>query len=479
MKKFLVIIALTGMTFTSEAQSLPNSGFENWTNKVFYSNPNPYSTTNAQLYMGGAAPNVTRVSDAKSGRYALKLTNVQVNNDTMPGGLFLGNPGQGGSTGGFPYDQRPDSFGFFYKSQLSSIDSGIAVLFFKKNGMTMGISFISLTGNHSTYTRTCSEITFFDTSSANKPDTIVLVVFSGNPDKKAMPGSYLQLDSMFLTGVTKKLPNHSFETWQDVKAEEADGWMSSNSFIGPGSPPNVVKSTDKRTGIYSIKLTTAIVNFGNKMAFITNGNIAGEGGPKGGTAVIANPKIVSFWYKYTPAGKDTGIVLATTSRWNSAGDSTEKLEKQLVKLTPATNWTYKEVSFSYKNIAKRADTVMVAFAPSDLENNPDSAKVGSMLLIDDLNITYYPNSIKRQNMDYIQAWPVPATTFLNLSIVGFKGSNALLKIYSIGGILITEKSIEVKDGKAITDISNLPSGNYLTIIKQDGKDWRIPFVVRH
>lgn len=476
MKKFLVILALTSMSLISEAQPLPNSGFENWTNKVFYSNPNPYSTTNAQLFMGGASGNVTRVSDAKSGSYAVKLTTVSINSDTMPAGIFLGSPGDGGLKGGYPFDQRPDSFGFFYKSQFNSTDTGMVVLFFKYKGNVIGVCGMSLTGNHSSYTRMCEEITFFGPVT---PDSVAMVIFSSDPDKGGSPGSFLQLDSLFLIGATKKLPNPSFETWQDVKAEEADGWMSSNSFLAPGSSPNVIKSTDKHGGNYSVKITTAAAGFGQNTGFITNGNVRGEHGPSGGTPVNANPKKISFWYKYTPVGNDTGIAGVWTNKWDTKGDSSEIIEKEILKLKSASTWTYGEVLMNYNHSSRKADSVVIAFAPSNLDDMNSVPKAGSMLMIDDVSIEYYPNTIKKLTSNFLQAWPVPASSGLNLNLNGYSGTDARIKIYSMEGVLVKEVIVEVKEGKAFTDISNLSNGNYLSLITQDEKDWRIPFIVRH
>ncbi|MFM9944013.1 MAG: T9SS type A sorting domain-containing protein [Bacteroidia bacterium] len=475
MKKTILLLSLVGLVSITRAQTLTNAGFEKWTNKFFYSNPAIYASTNLNLFVAGLSANVTRVTDSKSGTYAARMTNVAVGMDTLFGGLFLGNPAQGGLTGGYPFDQRPDSFGLFYKSQYSAIDTGMIILFFKKAGGVIGVAGLNITGTHSSYTRICSEVTFFNSST---PDSIAMIMFSGNPDGKLMPGSYLQLDSLFLTGATKKLPNHSFENWQDVKSEEADDWLSSNSFLGAGSSPNVVKSTDKHGGTYSVKITTAAAGFGQNTGFVTNGKVGGEGGPKGGTPVLSNnPKKVSFWYKYTPVGGDSGLAGVWTNKWDPKGDSAEILEKKLLKLTAASNWTYKEIILTYDGKTKRADSVVLAFAASDLEGNQTGAMVGSMLMIDDVAWEFYPSAIKQFYGSVFKAWPVPAKYTLNLELSSFIGNEATLKIIGTNGILVREEKIQVKNGKSVTDVSGLTNGNYLVEIINESGNWRMPFIV--
>ncbi len=472
MKKAILLLSLSAFNFLAMGQTIPNAGFENW-NTTNYSSPKGYNTSNLEIITSGGSPNATRVSDAKSGSYALKLSNSTYNNTDYFGGLFLGNPGQGGLTGGAPYTEKPDSFGFYYKSQLNA-DTGFIYLFFKKDGDVIGVAGMDLMGNRSTYTRLCSEITFFDNQ---MPDTVSMVIFSGDMDAINSSGSYVQLDSLFLIGATQKLPNPSFELWQNYQNEVVADWVSSNSFLPQGSAPSVVKSTDKKSGEFAIKINTAAGDGGFPTGFITNGNM--DDFPFGGTRIYGNPKTLSFYYKSNPLVKDTSIVLITTTRHDIAGDTMQEIYNKVTKLKKMANWTYMEINFTYNNSSKRVDSIFMAFASSNLDGNPDAAEIGSSLLIDDISIAFFPNAVAKLNLYGVRAWPVPASSSLILSVDGFDGNQANLQIIGMGGNVVKERMVGVKDGQAKVDIADLPNGNYLSIISSQSRNWRIPFVVLH
>ena len=472
MKKAILLLSVCAFTFLVKGQNISNAGFENW-NITIDSVPFNYNTSNAEIIAAGGSPNVIRTADAKSGRSALKIKNSIHNSQDYFGGLFLGSPGSGGLTGGYPFSQKPDSFGFYYKSKLDA-DTGFIYLFFKKDGDVIGVAGVDLMGNHSVYTRLCTEIVFFDSQT---PDTVAMVVFSGDMNAINSAGSYVQLDSLFLIGATQKLPNPSFELWNTFQNEVVSDWVSSNMFLVKGSLPSVVKSTEKHGGNFSIKITTALGDGGFPTGFITNGNM--NDFPYGGTRIYGNPQKLGFWYKSAPLVKDTAIVLISTTRHDIAGDTMQEIFYKVIKLNAAANWTYKEISFTYNNSSKRVDSIFMAFASSNLDENPGAAKVGSNLLVDDISIAYYPNAISKLSLYGIKAWPVPASSLLQLSLDQYQSESAKVQIFGNGGILIKVVNVNVNDGKAAVDISNLPNGHYLTVISSQEKDWRIPFIVLH
>jgi hypothetical protein len=95
MKKITLFLTLLLFVFQSNAQTLPNSGFENWVNA---STPQNWAV-NYSGTVGGILPLTfsfgVRTLDAHSGTYALKVSPalLSVGNITMPGFVQLGTVG--------------------------------------------------------------------------------------------------------------------------------------------------------------------------------------------------------------------------------------------------------------------------------------------------------------------------------------------------------------------------------------------------
>lgn len=96
MKKITIVcILLLSILFQSNAQNLPNNGFENWTNP---SNPNSWAASYSGT-VGGLLPLSlsfgVKTTDAHSGSYALKISPLllPIGNITMPGIIQLGSVG--------------------------------------------------------------------------------------------------------------------------------------------------------------------------------------------------------------------------------------------------------------------------------------------------------------------------------------------------------------------------------------------------
>ena len=76
------------------SQNITNSGFENWTMKTYYDEPDSFMTTNAQVYFASSLPNVTKITDVQHGSFAAKLETVFINPDTAFGLMLIGKPKQ-------------------------------------------------------------------------------------------------------------------------------------------------------------------------------------------------------------------------------------------------------------------------------------------------------------------------------------------------------------------------------------------------
>jgi len=202
MKKLYILVVLIFATSSLNSQTIPNSGFENWTNMFIYQTPDSWTTLNFLAATGGTAP-VTKSEDAHSGLYAAKCETVIAQFDTLPaevvpGFIILGDFDfltQSGNIG-FPFNARPDSMVFWMKSNLLGGDSAIAMLQLSKwNAATstpdvIGVGQALYTNSNSFYHRYSVSVSYMD---ATIPDSINIGFLSGSTE-----GSYIIIDDVSL-----------------------------------------------------------------------------------------------------------------------------------------------------------------------------------------------------------------------------------------------------------------------------------------
>lgn len=200
MKKQFLFIALLGTASYSQAQSVPNGGFENWNNQTTYEDPQNWTSMNV-LSMFGAEATAIKSTQAHSGNYALKLT-TSVSDlgsdgemDTIAGVLILGTSDFLNGTGaeGYPFTQRPDSLTGWYKL-TSPDDVPFQLEFFSskwnatnQNYETIGDASFSGEAS-STYIRFSVPI---DYSSNATPDSIRFFIVNANTNTSVTNELYL------------------------------------------------------------------------------------------------------------------------------------------------------------------------------------------------------------------------------------------------------------------------------------------------
>ena len=168
---------------------LPNNSFETWTASTVENAASWYSLNNVLSPYG--LENATKTTDANSGSYAIEMTTVYADPDTIasfltmaPINLWSNNPFPNA-----PYNGSPSRISGAYKyAPMNGDIAGIQITFFEA-GSPAGVFYEPLTAQAS-YT------TFdFPLSIVGTPDSINFMIFSGNN-----PGSVLKLDDLqFLT----------------------------------------------------------------------------------------------------------------------------------------------------------------------------------------------------------------------------------------------------------------------------------------
>lgn len=458
----LFVLALMVISVSTIAQSILNSSFENWTNKTLYEDPDSFQTSNMFAYMLTNSGNTVKSTDKYSGNYSIKLTTIVQGNDTVAGTLFLGS-GMQGNLGGMPYTQNPDSLKVAVKYNVLTTDTAVVAVLFTKLGAIVGMSIQTFLGVQNSWTMKSAPITWI---LPINPDTMVFIASCSRFDGDKVPGSWLQIDNLELTGNVTQIPNSGFENWNSVSIEEPDDWWTLNFAGIYDNSYSVTKSTDAYHGTYALRLETKLL-FDDTIGYITNGEM-GDNGPTGGMAVNQNPHKLTGYYKYTPVGPDTA--LAALFSLDYTATDTIMVDSNLVKLPAAYNYTYFEVPLTY-NGWPIIDTLNISFASSNIMDDSPYAGVGSVLYIDSLNLTYKPLSIYENGIskNEFKVFPNPASDIINItSSLPVNGDLRISIFNSIGKKVIDEilSPMSFNDFFKL-DVSSLSPAIYLYKIQTD------------
>ncbi|MCD4747046.1 MAG: T9SS type A sorting domain-containing protein [Bacteroidales bacterium] len=460
MKKYLftffsLIMFISLKTFS---QSIPNGSFENWTFETHYEEPDTFVSTNSQSYICTGIANVTKTTDSHTGNYAVKLETIECNDETIFGGLFIGTPGDGGLIGGVPYTERPDSLKGYVKYGLEVNDTAYIFLLFKINGIPLGVAMQAFYGTQSNYSEFTLPITWL--APYIQPDTLAAVIVSSNLDFLQYAGSYIYVDALELTGVSTLFPNGDFENWSDISSDEPDEWLTSN-FWTNFTDLAVTKTTDSYDGNYALRLENVETMWNDVFGAITNGGF-GDDGPFGGMPVSQNPDILSGYYKYFPEGPDTALASITLFWYDSSMDSTIMLEEQVLKLPAVSSYTYFEVPVQY-NFLPIADTVNLAFASGNIEEDSAYVGLGSVLYLDALELTFKPVSVYENNFfgQEILIHPNPAKDVIYIKLTGSFNDEIKFQLFDVYGKSVIEEFLKANNTNNFKlDLSNLSEGIY-------------------
>jgi hypothetical protein len=306
MKRIILSLTTSLVLSVTFAQTVPNGGFENWTNTFFYHEPNFGITSNLQCFYNLQTGNVQRTNDAFAGNYAAKLITMESDNDTIPGIILIGTPNGSAINGGIPINVRPDSLKCYAKFNIQPNDTASIIVGFRKTGFVDPIGFAQLTftGVQNSYLEYKALIFWADTFTV--PDTLFSIFASSLlNDIPVTPGSELFIDNVGFTGAVGA-PNTDFENWTTVESLEPDNWWTPN-FALINQTPCVTQSTDAYSGNYALRIENVLSAGLDTIGFASNGYFINEDFA-GGMPVLQNPVKVTGYYKYNPVGNDTALV---------------------------------------------------------------------------------------------------------------------------------------------------------------------------
>ncbi|MCD4665492.1 MAG: PCMD domain-containing protein, partial [Bacteroidales bacterium] len=341
MKKLVLLLILTiyftQLVFTQDIQ---NSGFEDWTNQVLFEEPDQFTSSNILSYPSIGEPNVTKTTDAYSGNYAVRLETVAVDEESLTGAIFIGEPGDEAVIGGVPFTERPDSIKGYAKYNVPAGDTAYVLALFKKLGIPLGICLVPFVGEQTEYQQFSMAVQWLNPILS--PDTLATGVLSSSMFSEPIPGSWIIVDSIHFVGASTPYPNGSFEDWNTFSSEEPDNWFTSNIFTLLAGEASVTKSEDSYEGNFAVRIESTLTMWDDTLGLVTNGTF-GDDGPMGGMPVDNIPDVLSGYYKYTPVGPDTALAAIALYHYNETTGMTETLEENLIKLPAAEDYTYFEI----------------------------------------------------------------------------------------------------------------------------------------
>ncbi len=446
MKKHYTLFLAILMTLPLFSQNL---GFEEWSTKSLKTLDDYKSTVN-EIPAGELS--VIRSTDAKSGKYSLRMETVDYNGMKLFGFFFNGDPEE--NVGGSKLTKITgiDSIIGFYKYNLIKKDTALIMCITKKEGSTTGGGIMKITGNQPTWKRFSIPI------GSSSADTVLIGGASSNAIAEVGMeiGSFLMLDSIQLKqgDVIENIPNFSFENWSNIDFEYPDDWNNEIIRFTQGEESSVQKVTDAYEGTYACLLKTVLVNEDTITGLIMKGSWIGHSGETvGGMPYNKNVEKVRFYYKYLPQHRDyafadfrfskNGVVVGRTGDEFSVEKDNYVLWEQDVHL------------------AEIPDTVFVGIFGG---SNP-----GTQFFVDAIEFVVNSLSIDDVTINQIVPFPIPSYDKLNFEIKGFKPLNVM--IFDMSGKLLKNEHFNKAGERDIIniDVSDLEKGDYIYRILIDQK----------
>lgn len=301
-----------------------------------------------------------------------------------------------------------------------------------------------------------------------------------------------------------QLINPDFETWtpdfvvpmamNPNSGNGTTGWWDYNCFNSPylgSSPISVTRCTDTiHSGTYSVRVESKVYTqtswdyyknwgipfighvYSDTLGILFNGNV-------NTTAVTYKPGIpftqkitqLSFYYQYKPNGIDSaecrvalvksGVPVAGGVFKTNGG-------------TGSSGWQQAVVNLSYIN-SLTPDTLWILYSASSLDG---TAKVGSVLWIDDVSVTM-PTAVNQVLEDEgdIEVFPNPSNGIFSIRQQTISKKGQTFEIYNLIGEKIYSK-MNNKNAALDIDISYSPSGIYFVKIYEEEKIYIKKIVVQ-
>ena len=452
-RNYILILTMV-FGYLSNAQNVPNGGFENWETEDHY-------VLDEWVTYGRAE----RTSDASQNDYALKLSNyTDVSGNVVSSSLY--NVDWANATvDKFPYDGDPLSMVFDTKHDLAEGDTGYFFSGFYEKGQYIGQALILVSGStDDKYVTYSVPITWYSLS--RTPDSVFIGVLSDLRNDPKGDG-YLIIDDFRFENIGKRtteINNYDFEDWSNKGVVYPKEFISLDLVAyrnWGGFLPNPSVSRD--SGAFRGSSCLKVSNFVNWDQSIAEGScFTGDTLPDAwGPAFPVNQKYkyLQGYYKFEKGNNDVAEISVNMYLLGSVfADGTLKISEA------SDDWVFFNLPVNYYvDLVPDSATIRIASATDLLDNSVNTA-----LYIDELKfVNELENKVSVSERFEInpKVYPNP---FENRLVVEAKGGD--FTISDING-----KSIQsgvLNNGKTYLTMTSLPTGIYiLTIINQDKTLW--------
>ncbi|MEI6487942.1 MAG: T9SS type A sorting domain-containing protein [Bacteroidota bacterium] len=205
MKNLLASIAFLIVLNSLIAQSIPNAGFENWTNHGIYSDPTSWCSFNQFTASSGIFTCEIGSPGAVGSSY-VKLTTKQISGVNPTSAIVSSAQSFAGIAPGFECGVRPQYLTGQYKSKETGNDTAyIEVLLSKWNSITLSRNYVGI-GNKFIFAGTISSWTPFSIPlnylNGNFPDSALIMMSSSSGHNAAnyVANDYLYVDDLAFSG---------------------------------------------------------------------------------------------------------------------------------------------------------------------------------------------------------------------------------------------------------------------------------------
>jgi hypothetical protein len=372
-------------------QNVPNGDFENWGTRILYEEPVSWNTGNMLSFVYDQTTAVP-TTDSYNGNYALRLEAKQSGEEVLFGfalsdGIITEGSLEEGFqfTGGIPLSGTPTQLSGFYKYSIPFGDAGIIMISFKKNGVVIGEEYHLLLFNSNSY----SEIDIPISDLPDIPDTALIAFASTNP-ANPRTGGWLQVDSLWFSGINDPVPNGNFEEWENEEYYDPSEWMSANLFTNLfGGDTSATRTADAHSGEYAIRIESVetyipdddgmiTANMGFLMPYSEQIDLS-ESLPS--FPVDFNPTSLAGYYKFYPHQDDTASVFVILT------DSEGNEYRSDIALPAANEYTPFTLMFSYPYQMEITGISIVASTSLYFDTSLEqTGELGSVLYLDDLEL---------------------------------------------------------------------------------------------
>lgn len=183
-----LILDQVAFTGTGITQQVPNSNFELWTSTSFETPTDWFATFSDTM-----AFQIEKTTDHFKGNYAAKLITYYIDSTRSINFTTNGIIGEGGFSGGKPYNNVLDTVCGYYKYYPQGADTAQVIVILKKNGVMINMIGLPLFAN--------TQYTYFQfpVYSAVQPDTMIVIINSSVWESKPEnDGSILYIDELQL-----------------------------------------------------------------------------------------------------------------------------------------------------------------------------------------------------------------------------------------------------------------------------------------